>query len=253
MTDKKTSAAPPSAGPKGERIAKRLAAQGLCSRREAERWIADGRIAVNGTVLTTPAFTVGPSDTIAVNGKLIVDKVAKPKLWRYHKPTGLITTHSDPRGRPTVFANLPKDLPRVISVGRLDFDSEGLLLLTNSGDLARKLEHPDQAWLRRYRARVHGYPQQATLDKLAAGITVEGVRYGPIEAQIERAQKGANAWITLSLREGKNREVRRVLEHLGLGVMRLIRVAYGPFQLGTLEAGKVEGVAEKVLREQVGS
>lgn len=238
------------AADKGERIAKRLARAGLCSRRDAERWIAEGRVAVNGRVLDTPAVTVGPVDVIAVDGKVIAE-AEHTRLWRYNKPAGLVTTHRDPQGRPTVFERLPEDMPRVISIGRLDLNSEGLLLLTNDGALARRLELPATGWVRRYRVRVHGEVDAARLVSLERGVTVEGVSYGPIKAVLDR-QQGSNAWLTVSLKEGKNREVRKVMEHLGWPVTRLIRVAYGPFQLGTLAEGAVEEVAGKVLREQLG-
>lgn len=240
----------PSEAMKGERIAKVLARAGLCSRREAERWIAAGRVAVNGEILTTPAVTVTGEDAIVVDGQALPAK-EPARLWRYHKPAGLMTTHSDPRGRPTVFASLPKNLPRVVSVGRLDFNSEGLLLLTNDGGLERRLELPSTGWTRRYRVRAFGAVDEEALAKLKNGITISGVRYGPIRAAID-SKKGANAWITVALTEGKNREVRRVLEHLGLSVNRLIRTAYGPFQLGHLAEGEVEEVPRKVLREQLG-
>jgi len=231
----------------GERIAKHLARSGLCSRREAERMIAAGRVAVDGRTLDTPAFLVSAKNAVTVDGKPI--GAAKPaELWRYHKPPGLITSHDDPQGRPTVFASLPKELGRVLSVGRLDLASEGLLLLTNDGGLSRRLERSD--WLRRYRVRVYGRPDAARLAALAEGITVEGVRYGPIRAAIDSAA-GSNAWLALGLNEGRNREVRRVLEHLGLQVNRLIRTAYGPFQLGTMKRGQVVRIPPKVLREQL--
>ena len=233
-----------------ERIAKRLARAGVCSRREAERLIEAGRVAVDGLKLTTPAVTVTDENRITVDGKPIGAPEA-PRLWRYHKPAGLLTTHRDPQGRPTVFERLPPELPRVVSVGRLDFTSEGLLLLTNDGALARRLELPANGWIRRYRARVYGAVDPARLAALAKGVEVEGVAYGPIEAALDR-QQGRNAWVTVALREGKNREVRRVMEHLGLQVTRLIRVAYGPFQLGQLARGGVEEVPPRVLRDQVG-
>ncbi|MBM3513771.1 MAG: rRNA pseudouridine synthase [Alphaproteobacteria bacterium] len=236
----------------GERIAKVLARAGLCSRRDAERWIAEGRVSVNGEVLTTPAFNVSPDDKVVVDGKPL-PAAEKRRLWRYHKPAGLITTHRDEKDRPTVFGALPKDLPRVISVGRLDFNSEGLLLLTNDGALARMLEHPSRGWTRRYRVRVHGRVDPTALAGLAKGITVEGVSYGPIMASLDKAQDKANAWLTMALKEGKNREVRRVLEHLGLKVTRLIRLTYGPFQLGSLERGAVDEIPGKVIKEQVGA
>jgi 23S rRNA pseudouridine2605 synthase len=235
---------------KPERIAKRLARAGLCSRREAERWIAERRVAVDGHVLDSPAVTVSAASRITVDGKPL--KPAEPaRLWRYHKPAGLVTTHRDPAGRPTIFAALPKDLPRVISIGRLDLPSEGLLLLTNDGALARHLELPSTGWLRRYRVRAFGGVDKDALARLKDGVTIAGVRYGPIEATLDRVQ-GRNAWLTMALGEGKNREVRKVLEHLGLTVNRLIRVSYGPFQLGHLARGAVEEVTGKVLREQLG-
>ncbi len=235
---------------KGERIAKRMARAGLCSRRDAERWIAEGRVMVNGKKLDTPACVVTDADTILVNGKPLAG-AARTQLWLYHKPRGLMTTHRDPQGRPTVFDNLPDGLPRVISVGRLDFNSEGLLLLTNDGELARKLELPSTGWLRRYRVRVNGLPHKQHLAELEKGITIDGVNYGPITASVERSQ-GDNTWLVVGLREGKNREVRRVMEHLGHQVSRLIRTAYGPFQLGAIEPGKVKEVPGKVIKEQIG-
>ncbi|HTO82642.1 MAG TPA: pseudouridine synthase [Methylomirabilota bacterium] len=234
----------------GERIAKVMARAGLCSRRDAERWIADGRVAVDGKVLTTPAVVVEADARITVDGKPIPAREST-RLFRYHKPRGLVTTARDPQGRPTVFANLPADLPRLVTVGRLDLNSEGLLLLTNDGELARRLELPANAWTRRYRVRVHGEVEPAKLAALAKGITIEGVAYGPVRAALDR-QQGGNAWLTMSLTEGKNREVRRICEHLGWTVSRLIRIAYGPFQLGDLPSGAVEEVPAKVLREQLG-
>ncbi|HEY1797761.1 MAG TPA: pseudouridine synthase [Stellaceae bacterium] len=236
------------AGP--QRIAKVLARAGLCSRRDAERWIVEGRVAVNGEVLKTPAFTVDDAADIRVDGKPLPEP-DRARLWRYHKPVGLVTTHRDEKNRATVFAALPPDLPRLISIGRLDINSEGLLLLTNDGALARRLELPATGWLRRYKVRVHGTPDQTRLSALAKGIRIDGIEYGPIRADFER-QQGSNAWVGLSLREGKNREVRRVLEHLGLAVTRLIRLSYGPFQLGHLARGAVEEVTGKVLRDQLG-
>jgi 23S rRNA pseudouridine2605 synthase len=239
------------AAAKGERIAKRLARAGLCSRRDAERWIAEGRVAVDGKVLTSPALAVTEASDIRVDGKPI--PAAEPaRLWRYHKPAGLVTTHRDERGRATVFDRLPPELPRVVSVGRLDLTSEGLLLLTNDGELSRALELPSRGWLRRYRVRVHGEVDPARLAALAAGVTIERMSYGPIRAVLDREQ-GANAWLTVSLHEGKNREIRRVMEHLDLGVSRLIRIAYGPFQLGDLARGAIEEVPRKVVREQLGT
>ena len=236
-----------------ERVAKALARAGVASRREVERLIAEGKVALNGVPLTTPAVNVGAGDVLTVDGKPVA--AADPtRLFRYHKPSGLVTSHNDPRGRPTVFAALPPGLPRLISVGRLDLNSEGLLLLTNDGELARALELPSGGWQRRYRARAYGRIDQARLDTLKDGITVEGVRYGAIDAKLDKAKEGptgANLWLTLTLAEGKNREVRRVLEALGLTVNRLIRLAYGPFALGTLEIGAVEEVGPRVIREQL--
>lgn len=233
-----------------ERIAKRLARAGVASRREAERMIEAGRVSVNGKPLTTPAFTVGPKDAIEVDGKPIAAK-EPPRLWRYHKPPGLVTSHNDERGRRTVFDALPQELPRVISVGRLDLTSEGLLLLTNDGELARQLELPSTGWSRRYRARAYGKTTQAALDTLKDGIEIDGVKTGPIEATLE-SERGDNVWVEVMIREGKNREVRRALETLDLKVNRLIRTSYGPFQLLTLQRGAVEEVGRKQLRDQVG-
>jgi 23S rRNA pseudouridine2605 synthase len=234
----------------GERIAKVIARAGLASRREAEAWIAAGRIAVNGKVIKSPALNVGASDRITVDGQPLPQR-SRTRLFRYHKPRGLVTTHSDPQARPTIFGALPKRLPRLISVGRLDLNSEGLLLLTNDGGLARALELPATGWLRRYRVRALGRVTQEALDHLRSGITIAGVRYGPIEATLDREQ-GANVWLTMGLREGKNREVRKVLEQLGLTVNRLIRVAYGPFELGELDDGAVEEVETAELRKVLG-
>ena len=236
---------------KGERIAKRLARAGLCSRRDAEKWIADGRVKVDGKLLTTPAFLVTEASHIVVDGQPLKEP-ERTRLWRYHKPAGLVTSHKDEKGRATVFERLPQDMPRVISVGRLDLTSEGLLLLTNDGELARRLELPATGWVRRYRVRVHGVPDPAQLVALEKGITVDGVAYGPIKAILDR-QQGANAWLTVGLKEGKNREIRKVMEHLGWSVSRLIRIAYGPFQLGLLETGAVEEVPPKTLKEQLGA
>jgi 23S rRNA pseudouridine2605 synthase len=242
----------PAAGarPAPERIAKLLARAGLCSRRDAERWIADGRVSVNGEVLTSPAITVGNNDEVRVDGEPIPEP-DRPRLWRFHKPAGLVTTHRDEKGRPTVFAALPKDLPRLISIGRLDLNSEGLLLLTNDGALARRLELPATGWIRRYKVRVHGLPDPGRLAELGKGVTIDGVAFGPIRAALERSQ-GSNAWVAMALAEGKNREVRRVLEHLGLQVTRLIRLSYGPFQLGKLARGAVAEVSRMALAEQLG-
>lgn len=232
------------------RIAKAMARAGLCSRREAERWIADGRVNVNGRVLTTPAFEVSANDKVLVDGRPLPGK-EPPRLWRYHKPKGLVTTHSDPQGRPTVFEKLPPELPRVISIGRLDFNTEGLLLLTNDGALARHLELPANAWVRRYRVRARGRVAPADLERLKEGIEVEGVHYGPVEATVDSIQ-GANMWLSIAIREGKNREVRKILSSLDLTVNRLIRVAFGPFQLLDLAPGAVELVKRRTLVEQLG-
>ncbi len=234
----------------GERIAKVIARSGLCSRRDAERLIEGGRVRLNGRVLTSPAVNVTGNDDVRVDRKPL-PKTEAPQLWRYHKPAGLITSHKDPEGRPSVFDSLPDDLPRVISVGRLDMSSEGLLLLTNDGALARTLELPATGWLRRYRVRAYGAVSQEALDALKNGIEIEGVKYGAIDAAVERVQRG-NVWLTMALREGKNREVRRVLESFDLKVNRLIRISYGPFQLGELKRGGVAKVPDRVLREQMG-
>lgn len=232
------------------RIAKAMARAGLCSRRDAERWIAEGRVRVNGRVLATPAVEVGPADTVLVDGKPL-PAPEHARLWRYYKPKGVVTTNRDPEGRPTVFEKLPPELPRVVSVGRLDFNTEGLLLLTNDGALARHLELPSTGWLRRYRVRARGRVSEAALAGLAEGIEIEGVRYGPIEARIDTAQ-GANTWLTVGIREGKNREVRKIMEALGLEVSRLIRVSFGPFELGDMTPGAVEQVRRRHLAEVLG-
>jgi 23S rRNA pseudouridine2605 synthase len=234
----------------GERIAKALARAGLASRRDAEEMVTQGRVTVNGRVINSPALDITKNDVVLVDGKPLPER-ERTRLFLYHKPRGLMTTHDDPEGRPTVFDNLPEGLPRLISVGRLDFNTEGLLLLTNDGGLARTLELPDTGWLRRYRVRAHGDVTQAQLDQLKEGIEVEGVKYGPIDATLERDQ-GANVWLVFAIREGKNREVRNVCAHLGLEVNRLIRVSYGPFQLGEVPEGQVEEIRARVLREQLG-
>lgn len=233
------------------RVAKAMARAGLCSRREAERWVEAGRVAVNGRTLESPACVVGPDDTVTVDGEPLAP-AERPQAWRYHKPRGLLTTHNDPEGRRTVFDALPDDLPRVISVGRLDFSTEGLLLLVTDGAIARHMELPSTGWLRRYRVRARGRISQKRLDELQKGITVDGVSYGPIDAKIDRAER-ANIWLTMGLREGKNREVKRVLAAIGLDVNRLIRISYGPFILGSLQPGAVEEITTKVLSEQLGS
>jgi len=234
----------------GERIAKVIARAGICSRRDAEKLIAEGRVKLDGAVVTTPAIKVTQANIVLVDGNPLAEP-EPARLWRYHKPTGLVTTHKDPQGRPTVFASLPKHLARVVSVGRLDFNSEGLLLLTNDGDIARRLEVPSAGWTRVYRARLFGRVTQADLDKLASGVTIQGVKYGPIVADIERS-KGVYSWASISLKEGKNREVKRVMESLGLKVDRLIRTAYGPFQLGHLAEGAVEEIPARLWREKLG-
>lgn len=239
-----------SASPEGDRIAKVLARAGVASRRQAEILIVEGRVSVNGKRIDSPALNVTPSDRITVDGKPLPE--AEPaRLWLYHKPLGLVTTTRDDEGRPTVFDNLPEGLPRVVSVGRLDLNSEGLLLLTNDGTLKRKLELPSTGWLRKYRVRVNGAPTDEMLAPLRNGVMVEGENFQPMIVSIDR-QQGANAWLTIGIREGRNREIRRALSHVGLSVNRLIRISYGPFQLGTLAKGAVEEVKARVLREQLG-
>lgn len=240
--------------PVGDRIAKIIARAGLCSRRDAEAWIAQGRVAVNGQTLASPAVTIGPADEISVDGKPLVQR-QRTRLFLFHKTRGLVTTNKDPEGRPTIFDHLHNhapETPRLVSIGRLDINTEGLLLLTNDGGLARILELPSTGWLRRYRVRANGETDQAALDALAKGVTIEGVRYAGIEATLDR-QQGANCWLTMGLREGKNREIKRVLQHLGLTVNRLIRISFGPFQLGELGEGRIEEVRTRVLRDQLGA
>lgn len=234
----------------GERIAKRLARAGVASRREAERMIEAGRVTVNGRRIDSPALNVSETDRIAVDGKP-VDAPEPPRLWRYHKPAGLVTSARDEKGRPTVFERLPAELGRVMSVGRLDMASEGLLLLTNDGALKRRLELPSTGWLRKYRVRVHGAPDEAGLERLRRGMSIAGERFQPMEVALD-SMRGANAWLTVGLREGRNREVRRAMEEIGLGVNRLIRVGYGPFRLEGLAAGAVEEVRPRVLADQLG-
>ena len=233
-----------------ERIAKRIARAGICSRREAEALITEGKVKVNGETISSPALNVTATDKIMVNGKRL-PQAEQARLWRYYKPRGLIVSAKDEKGRQTVFDALPETMPRVISVGRLDYDSEGLLLLTNDGALARHLELPSTGWSRRYKVRVQGRVDEARLQELANGITVDGIRYGEIQAELE-TQMNSNAWVTVTIKEGKNREVRRIMEHLGHPVSRLIRLSYGPFQLGRLEKGEVEEVRQAILKEQLG-
>ena len=227
-----------------------IARAGICSRRDAERMIAEKRVKLNGRVLDTPATIVTPDDRIEVDGNPLAAR-ERTRLWLFHKPKGLVTTNRDPEGRPTVFSRMPAGMPRIVAVGRLDINTEGLLLLTNDGGLARILELPSTGWLRRYRVRVHGRVDPAALEALRRGVTIEGMVYGAIEAAIDREQ-GSNLWLTIGLREGKNREVKRVMEHLGLSVNRLLRVSYGPFQLGDLAPGAVEEVKGRVLQDQLG-
>ncbi|MEM1346288.1 MAG: pseudouridine synthase [Pseudomonadota bacterium] len=236
--------------PEGERIAKRLARAGIASRREAERLIEAGRVSVNGKRIVSPALNVSARDRITVDGKP-VGAPEPPRLWRYYKPVGLVTSARDEKGRATVFERLPPEMPRVVSVGRLDLTSEGLLLLTNDGALKRRLELPSTGWLRKYRVRVHGTPSEAMLAPLTQGLVLDGERFQPMQVGLDR-QQGSNAWLTVGLREGRNREIRRALEHVGLPVNRLIRVSYGPFQLGDLREGAVEEVRPKVLADQLG-
>lgn len=247
MTDEPEAEAP--SAPRGERVAKWIARAGVASRRDVEKLLAEGRVRINNVTITHPATFVQPDDLVVVDGKL-VDAPERTRLWRYHKPDGLVTTHRDPEDRPTVFQKLPPGMPRVVSVGRLDLNSEGLLLLTNDGSLARRLELPSNGWIRRYRVRVFGLPQPAELAALSKGVTIDGVRYKGIEAGLD-SRKGDNSWISVSLQEGRNREIRKVMAYLGLKVTRLIRIAYGPFQLGTLERGMVNEISPKVLREQL--
>lgn len=233
-----------------ERLAKFLARSGVCSRREAETLIKQQRITVNGETISTPAFLVDGSETILFDGEKI-QKKDKTRLWLYHKPAGLITSHKDEQDRSTVFDNLPAGLPRVISVGRLDLNSEGLLLLTNDGALSRALELPANGWSRRYRVKVHGFINEVKLKQLEKGVTVDGVVYEPCKITID-SKSASNAWLTVALTEGKNREIRKLMASINLSVARLIRLSYGPFQLGSLKRGEVREVAQKVLKEQLG-
>ena len=234
----------------GERIAKVIARAGLCSRRDAERLIGEGRVKVNGKLLTSAATNVTAKDQVTVDGHPLPQK-EETRLWRYHKPGGLVVSNHDPQGRPTVFEKLREQLPRVVSIGRLDINTEGLLLLTNDGELARFLELPATGWIRRYRVRAFGRIAEEALKKIEKGVEIDGVRYGPVEAKIERVQ-GDNSWLTIAIREGKNREVKRICEHLGLQVNRLIRTAFGPFQLGELARGGIEEVPTRVMKAAIG-
>ena len=234
----------------GDRIAKVIARAGICSRRDAEKLILEGRVKLDGETVTSPALNVRPDQVVQVDEKPLAEPEAA-RMWRFHKPSGLVTTHKDEKGRPTVFASLPKSLGRVVSVGRLDFNTEGLLLLTNDGEIARRMEIPSAGWVRVYRVRLFGKVTQADLDKLATGMTIAGVKYGPIVADLERS-KGMHSWATVSLKEGKNREIKRVMEGLGLKVSRLIRTAYGPFQLGQLAEGQTEEIPARLWREKLG-
>ena len=236
-------------GRKPERIAKVIARAGICSRREAERWIADNRVNVDGKTLQSPALTVDDTNIILVDGKHL-PRAQETRLWRYHKPTGLVTSHSDPQGRPTVFGDLSSKIGRVISIGRLDLNSEGLLLLTNDGELARRLEMPSNEWIRRYRVRVRGTVDEKKLEALQNGTTIAGIKYKSISANLDSKTR-TNAWLTVGLTEGKNREIRKILAHLDLEVNRLIRLSYGPFELGKLGRGQVDEVKTKILRDQL--
>lgn len=234
-----------------ERLAKFMARSGVCSRRDAEELIKQKRVTVNGEIIDTPAFKVEGSEKILLDGEKLPE-IEQTRLWLYHKPAGLLTTHKDTESRATVFDHLPAGLPRVISVGRLDLNSEGLLLLTNNGELSRKLELPENGWSRRYKVRVHGFVNKNKLADLAKGATVDGINYGPVKAELE-SQNGTNSWLIVTLNEGKNREVRKLMKSIGLEVARLIRLSYGPFQLGSLKKGEVREVPQKVLKEQLGS
>jgi len=245
-----TPASSAAASPDGDRIAKVLSRAGIASRREAERMIEAGRVSVNGAVISSPALNVTPEDRVTVDGKP-VGPAEPARVWLYHKPTGLVTTDNDEKGRETIYDALPEDMPRVMSIGRLDLNSEGLLLLTNDGGVKRLLELPSTGWLRRYRVRVNGRPTEEVLEPLRKGIIADGEPFQPMEVVLDR-QKGANAWLTVGLREGKNREIRRAMDEIGLSVNRLIRVSYGPFQLGDIKPGAVEEVRRKVLRDQLG-
>ncbi len=234
-----------------ERLAKFMARSGVCSRRQAEEYIRQKRVSVNGEIVDSPAFNVDGTEKILFDGEKLPE-IEETRLWLYHKPVGLVTTHKDNQNRPTVFESLPPFMPRVISVGRLDLNSEGLLLLTNNGELSRKLELPENGWSRRYKVKVHGFVDLKKLSALEKGAVVDGVSYGSVKAEVE-TQKGTNAWLLVTLSEGKNREIRKLMKSIGLDVARLIRLSYGPFQLGSLKKGEVREVPGKVLKEQLGS
>lgn len=234
-----------------ERLAKFMARSGVCSRRDAEELIKQKRVTVNGEIIDTPAYNVEGTEKILLDGEKLPE-IEQTRLWLYHKPAGLLTTHKDTEARATVFEHLPIGLPRVISVGRLDLNSEGLLLLTNNGELSRKLELPENGWSRRYKVRVHGFVNKNKLADLAKGATVDGINYGPVKVELE-SQNGTNSWLVVTLSEGKNREIRKLMKSIGLEVARLIRLSYGPFQLGSLKKGEVREVPQKVLKEQLGS
>lgn len=234
-----------------ERIAKFIARSGVCSRRDAEVLINQKRVTVNGETVESPAFNVEGTEKILLDGEKL-PVIDNTRLWLYYKPVGLLTTHKDNEDRQTVFANLPEGMPRVISVGRLDLNSEGLLLLTNSGELSRKLELPENGWSRRYKVKVHGFLDKKKLASLEKGVTVEGVTYGSVKVEVETEQ-GSNSWLVVSLSEGKNREIRKLMNYVGLEVARLIRLSYGPFQLGSLKKGEVREIPQKVLKEQLRS
>lgn len=254
MTDRKKTAAPskPDKAYEGERIAKVLARAGVASRREVERMIEAGQVSVDGKKITSPALNVTKANRITVKGKLVTE-AEETRVWRYHKPAGTLTTNKDPQGRPTVFEKLPPGFPRVVSVGRLDFNTEGLLLLTNDGELARHLELPANGWLRHYRVRVHGAVDAKKLKSLEQGVVIEGVIYEPVKAELETEKsEGANQWLNVTIREGKNREVRKVMAHIGLDVTRLIRTSFGPFQLGKLPRGGIEEVPRRILKDSLG-
>lgn len=233
-----------------ERIAKFMARSGVCSRRQAEELIKQKRVTVDGKLIESPAFNVSGEEKILLDGEKL-PQIEQTRLWLYHKPVGLLTTHKDTANRPTVFDSLPPEMPRVISVGRLDLNSEGLLLLTNSGELSRKLELPANGWSRRYKVRVHGKVEPKKLAELEKGAIVDGVQYGKVKIELE-SQNGSNSWLVVTLNEGKNREVRKLMNSIGLEVARLIRLSYGPFQLGSLQKGEVKEVPQKVLKEQLG-